>query len=57
MKNQIVKVSKIMITLAILFISTVGALAQNSGEFPVPLSDPNKRGKLKAHINSGSITS
>jgi DUF4097 and DUF4098 domain-containing protein YvlB len=30
--------------------------AQESGEFPVPLSDPAKRGKLKAHLNSGSIT-
>lgn len=32
------------------------SLAQTSGDFAVPLSDPNKRGKLKVHINSGSIT-
>lgn len=32
------------------------AYAQSSGEFPVPLSDPAKRGKLKAHLNYGSIT-
>jgi hypothetical protein len=31
-------------------------LAQNAGDFVVPLSDPNKRGKLKAHLNYGSIT-
>lgn len=29
--------------------------AQNSNEFVVPLSDPAKRGKLRAHINYGSI--
>lgn len=32
------------------------AYAQSSGSFPVPLSDPAKRGKLKAHLNYGSIT-
>jgi len=32
------------------------ASAQSSGDFAVPLSDPAKRGKLKAHINYGSIT-
>jgi hypothetical protein len=30
--------------------------AQNSGDFTVPLTDPGKRGKLKAHLNVGSIT-
>jgi hypothetical protein len=30
--------------------------AQGGNEFVVPLSDPAKRGKLKAHLNSGSIT-
>lgn len=29
--------------------------AQNSNEFTVPLSDPAKRGKLKAQVNFGSI--
>ena len=35
-----------------------GALvkAQEAGEFVVPLSDPAKRGKLKVHLNSGSIS-
>jgi len=45
----------------ILFISLIWAAAtfvqaQNAGEFAVPLSDPTKRGKLRAHINYGSIT-
>jgi DUF4097 and DUF4098 domain-containing protein YvlB len=30
--------------------------AQGKGEFPVPLTDPAKRGKLRAHLNYGSIT-
>lgn len=30
--------------------------AQESGDFAVPLSEPAKRGKLKAHLNYGSIT-
>ncbi len=30
--------------------------AQNDGEFPVPLSEPGKRGKLIAQLNTGSIT-
>jgi hypothetical protein len=30
--------------------------AQNSNEFTIPLSDPAKRGMLKAHLNYGSIT-
>ena len=40
----------------IFFLSTLVTFAQNSGDFPVPLTDPAKRGKLNAHINSGSIT-
>src|SRR5258708_11997754 len=30
--------------------------AQGNNEFTIPLSDPGKRGKLKAHLNYGSIT-
>lgn len=30
--------------------------AQGGNEFTIPLSDPAKRGKLKAHLNYGSIT-
>jgi hypothetical protein len=35
---------------------SMAALAQNAGEIPVPLSDPTKKAKLKAHLNYGSIT-
>lgn len=48
-------ISKIIATLSFLLFA-VSSMAQNAGEFPVPLSDPGKRGKLKAHLNSGSIT-
>jgi DUF4097 and DUF4098 domain-containing protein YvlB len=37
-------------------ILSIGAMAQNAGDFTVPFSDPAKRGKVKAHLNSGSIT-
>jgi Putative adhesin len=47
---------KQFIIITILFLMTSIALAQNAGDFVVPLSDPNKRGKLKAHLNYGSIT-
>lgn len=48
---------KQLIIIAILFFITLStAFAQNTGEFVVPLTDPNKRGKLKAHLNYGSIT-
>lgn len=45
---------QILIALVICF--TTMAYAQGSGDFPVPLSDPAKRGRLKAHLNYGSIT-
>ncbi|MBX2916044.1 MAG: DUF4097 family beta strand repeat protein [Cyclobacteriaceae bacterium] len=48
MKKQLLVIVLCAITLA--------AVGQNNGEFPVPLSDPAKRGKLKAHLNYGSIT-
>jgi len=44
-----------LVTLALVLISSSFSSAQNSNEFTVPLSDPAKRGKLKAHLNSGSI--
>jgi DUF4097 and DUF4098 domain-containing protein YvlB len=37
-----------------LILNTIMAFGQN--EFTIPLSDPGKRGKLNAHLNSGSIT-
>jgi hypothetical protein len=39
-----------------LLLATTIAWAQKDGDFTVPLSDPNKRGKVKAHLNVGSIT-
>lgn len=51
MKN-IVRVLSV-ITLMLISAITWG---QDSGEIPVPLSDPSKKGKLKVHINYGSIT-
>jgi len=55
MKKQKSVKSKIIMTLGFIVLSAISALAQSSGEFPVPLSDPNKRGKLKAHLNTGTI--
>jgi hypothetical protein len=44
----------ILITSSIVNAQTAASPAGN--EFTIPLTDPAKRGKLKAHINSGSIT-
>src|SRR5258706_14003622 len=55
MKKQKSVSSKVIMTLGFIVLSAIGVVAQNSGEFPVPLSDPNKRGKLKAHLNTGTI--
>lgn len=41
--------------ITILALATTDICAQNANEFTVPLTDPAKRGKLKAHINYGSI--
>lgn len=45
----------ILITLGLILLSAPLLHAQNN-EFKIPLSDPGKRGKLKASLNSGSIT-
>lgn len=37
-------------------LSVVSAWAQGGNDFTIPLSDPSKRGTLKAHLNYGSIT-
>lgn len=42
--------------LLMIWVMALPAFAQNEGEFSVPLSEPAKRGKLKAHLNYGSIT-
>lgn len=55
MKKQTL-ITTIILVIVALTTATFDIQAQNSNEFTVPLSDPAKRGKLKAHINSGSIT-
>lgn len=56
MKKQLLVISVLLMTLGFLLITTSILKAQKTGDFTVPLSDPSKRGKLKAHLNSGSIT-
>lgn len=59
MKKQTLLIT-ILLVITALTMATVDTEAQNqnqnSNEFTVPLSDPAKRGKVKAHINYGSIT-
>src|SRR4051812_45867406 len=52
MKHTINKLAVVMVTMLMSF----AAWAQDSGEIPIPLSDPSKRAKLKVHINYGSIS-
>lgn len=40
----------------ILTLMSIATWAQDSGEIPIPLTDPAKRTKLKVHINYGSVT-
>jgi len=54
MKKQTLAIALALMTLGIILISSSFAFSQS--EFTVPLSDPAKRGKLKAHLNYGSIT-
>lgn len=56
MKNQILTIALALITFGVILITSSIANAQSNSEFTVPLSDPAKRGKLKAHLNFGSIT-
>lgn len=56
MKKYTLIIGLMIITIAVVLMTASLATAQESGEFAVPLSDPAKRGKLKAHLNSGSIT-
>jgi hypothetical protein len=50
MKKQSIVIG--LITYLVLVVSV--AVGQN--EFTIPLTDPAKRGKIKAHLNSGSVT-
>ena len=56
MKRGILIVSLTLITLAMVLIASAVVQAQTANEFTVPLSDPAKKAKLKAHLNYGSIT-
>ncbi|WP_276365934.1 DUF4097 family beta strand repeat-containing protein [Chryseolinea sp. H1M3-3] len=53
MKKNILIHAIFLTTLALM---AAPLFAQTSNEFSVPLSDPSKRGKLKAIINYGSVT-
>lgn len=48
------KYVKILLVIVAMVMGSPDVTAQ-SNEFTVPLSDPAKRGKLKAHLNSGTI--
>lgn len=56
MKKQVLAAALILVTTGLILITSSIAKGQNPNEFTVPLSDPVKRGRLKAHINYGSIT-
>jgi len=57
MKNKFFIISLILITVGLILIANSISRAQSvDNGFTVPLSDPSKRGKLKAHLNYGSIT-
>ena len=55
MKKNFLTIALTLITLGLFLIGSA-AFAQGTNEFSVPLTDPAKRGKLKAHLNYGSIT-
>lgn len=48
------KYAKILMVV-IAMVMCVTEISAQTNEFTVPLSDPGKRGKLKAHLNSGTI--
>lgn len=56
MKKHVLITALILVTTGVILITSSIAKAQNADEFTVPLSDPAKRGRLKANINYGSIT-
>jgi hypothetical protein len=55
MKKNFLTIALTLITLGLFMIGSA-AFGQGTNEFSVPLTDPAKRGKLKAHLNYGSIT-
>lgn len=56
MSKKILIISIFLMACGLLLITASISRAQGANEFTVPLSDPAKRGKLKAHLNYGSIT-
>jgi hypothetical protein len=54
MRNKVNRWSWVVALMMLL--TYAAAAAQDSGEIPVPLTDPAKRTKLKVHINYGSVT-
>jgi DUF4097 and DUF4098 domain-containing protein YvlB len=56
MKKYVVNTGVFILILGIILINFSIAEAQDASEFTVPLSNPANRGKLKARLNSGSIT-
>jgi hypothetical protein len=56
MKKKRLVIALTFMTLGLILITPAITKAQEASEFTVPLSDPAKRAKLKANINSGSIT-
>ncbi len=56
MKNRILIIGMVLVVIGLMLVTTSITFGQSSNEFVIPLTDPAKRGRLKAHINSGSIT-
>ena len=56
MNKKLLIISLVLISLGLVLITSSATRAQAANEFTVPLSDPAKRGKLKVHLNYGSIT-
>jgi hypothetical protein len=56
MKKHILILGLALLTIGLVLISSAVGWAQSTNEFTVPFSDPAKRGKVKAHLNYGSIT-
>jgi DUF4097 and DUF4098 domain-containing protein YvlB len=56
MKKHILIIGVVLVTIGLTLITSAVTFAQNANEFTIPLTDPAKRGKLKAHLNKGSIS-
>lgn len=56
MKKRVLILLTMLALISLPVVFPVAAWAQGGNEFTIPLSDPSKRGKLKARINYGSIT-